>query len=377
VTWPSSEDELRARFEEVTPYEVGLEDELMLIDPESLELADRAEEVLARLRGDARFKPELPASQVEIVIPPHRSVTDAAAALLDARRALAAATEGLIRPAAAGAHPFSPGVGKLNAGERYQRIAETYGCIAQRELVGALQVHVSVGDPDLALSVYNAARSYLPQLAALAANAPFYEGEDSGFASVRPLIATLLPRQGVPPAFETFSDYARALAWGSASRAFPDPGTWWWELRLHGGFGTLEFRVPDAQSTVGEAAALTAVIQALVVWLSRRHADGREPPVHPRWMIEQNRWSACRHGVEGSMVDLTSGERCSTRTLLASLLGDLQEVADELQLQGELALAAEMVGTNGAISQRAVAEAGGAGAVAQWLAERFLDTSVG
>jgi carboxylate-amine ligase len=279
----------------------------------------------------------------------------------------------LVRPAAAGVHPFSPGLGEVNPGERYIGIARTYGCVARRELVSALQVHVSIRGADQALAVYNAARSYLPLLAALAANAPFYEGVDSGFASVRPLIAALLPRQGVPPAFESFSDYAQALAWGSASGVFEDAGMWWWELRMHGGFGTLEFRVPDAQTTVGDAAAIAAVIQALVAWLSRRRGDGEELPVHPRWMIEQNRWSACRHGVEGSMVDLNTGERRPTRTLLVALLSDLDRVSAELQSTSELAAAARMVEANGAMAQRSAAKAGGTRAVADWLTQCFLE----
>lgn len=373
MTWPSSLEELRARFDEATPYLVGIEDELMLMDPDSLELAERADEVLERVRGDARFKPELPASQVEIMIPPHAQVSDSARALLEARRELAAATDGLVVIAAAGAHPFSPGLGAVNSAERYREIEGTYGCVARRELVCALQVHVAVGGHDRALAVYNAARSYLPQLAALAANAPFYEGEDTGLASVRPLIATLLPRQGVPPAFATFADYAEALAWGSTSGAFGDPTTWWWELRPHGGFGTLEFRVPDAQSTVGEAAAIAALIQALVAWLSRRHADDAKLPVHPRWMIEQNRWSACRHGVEGSMVDLDSGESRPTRALLEALLDDVREVAGELDSDAELEVAASLVETNGAAQQRAAARSGGTRGLAEWLARRFLD----
>lgn len=349
----------------------------MLMHPESLELADRAEEVLGLLGDDTRFKPELPASQIEIVVPPHQTANAAARALLDARRVLAAATDGLVRPAAAGVHPFSPGAGEVNPRERYAGIAQTYGCVARRELVSALQVHVSVDGADRALAVYNAARSYLPLIAALAANAPFYEGEDSGFASVRPLIATLLPRQGVPPAFESLHDYAQALAWGSASRAFPDPGTWWWELRIHGGFGTLEFRVPDAQTTVREGAAIAALIQALVASLSERHANGEELLVHPRWMIEQNRWSACRHGVEGSMVDLNSGERRPTRALLEALLDGLRAASATLQSDAELAVAAQMVQSNGAIAQRLAARAGGARAVADWLGQCFLEAPDG
>ena len=118
--------------------------------------------------------------------------------------------------------------------------------------------------------MYNAARAYLPWLAALAANAPFYEGQDTGLASVRAKIGELLPRQGVPPAFESWEEYAGALAWGARTGAFPGASSWWYELRLHPGFGTLELRVPDAQRTVGDATAIIAVAQALLAWLGQR-----------------------------------------------------------------------------------------------------------
>src|SRR5207302_2169626 len=112
-----------------------------------------------------------------------------------------------------------------------------------------------------------------------------------------------------PPAIESWDGYLEALAWGAASGAFPDPATWWWELRLHPGFGTLEFRVPDAQSTVDDAAAIAAVAQTLVAWLGARHDAGEELTVDPAWRIEENRWSACRAGIEGEMADLQSGRR--------------------------------------------------------------------
>jgi glutamate---cysteine ligase / carboxylate-amine ligase len=352
---------------------VGLEEELMLLDRDGFGLANRAPQVIELLDGDTRFKLELPASQLETVVPPQALVQDAAGSLVGARSALAAATEKIVRLAAAGAHPFSPGIGEVNSAERYTQIALEYGCVARRELICALHVHVAVRDADRALAIYNAVRSYLPQIAALAANAPCYEGKDTGFASVRPLIATLLPRQGVPPAFENFSAYAQALEWGSASDAFPDPTMWWWELRLNGRVGTLEFRVPDAQTTVGQAAALAAVIQALVAWLSSRHDAGEQLPVHPTWMIDQNRWSACRHGLEGAMVDLDTGESRPTRARLEALLADIEPAALKLGSRTELAAAERMVRRNGALEQREVFSDGGAHGVAEWLAQRFLD----
>jgi glutamate---cysteine ligase / carboxylate-amine ligase len=345
----------------------------MLLDPDTLALAHRATELTEIVRGDARFKPELPASQLEIITPPGPTVRAAATALLEARRALGAAAGDVLRFGAAGVHPFSPGAGPLNHGPRYDRIANEYGCVAGRELVCALHVHVSVGDSDRALAVYNAARSYLPLLAALAANAPFYEGADTGLASVRPKVADLLPRQGVPPVIESWKAYAETLAWGSASGACPDPSTWWWELRLHPGFGTLEFRVPDAQSTVVNAAAIAAVAQALVAWLGARHDAGEKLAVAASWRIEENRWSACRRGIEGEMADLRTGRRRPTAEALADLLDALEGTASELGCGAELARARLLAEVNGAIEQRGAARNGGTPAVAQWLSDRFLE----
>ena len=343
----------------------------MLLEPQTFELAARAQQLLARLNGDPRFKLELPASQLEIVLAPFAHVDEVEAALREARRDLLAACQGLVLPAAAGAHPFSSGVGRLNHTARYADIIEEYGSVAARQLVCALQVHVSVGQSDRALCVYNALRSYLPLLAALAANAPFYEGRDCGLASVRPKLAELLPRQGVPPVIDSWETYAELLRWGASAGTFPEARAWWWELRLHPGYGTLELRVPDSQSTVADAAAVTAVIQTLIAWLGGRHDAGEKLPVSPRWRIEENRWSAARHGVQGSMADLLTGEPAPTASRLRALLDALSDTAERLGAQRHLARAAELVEFNGAMAQRRAAGDGGARAAAQWLAQRF------
>lgn len=374
---PLSVAELRASFDAASAYAVGIEDEVMLLDRQTLGLADRAPEVLLLVEGDPRFKLELPACQLEIVTPPCATVAEAAESLLAGRRALAAAAGGVVSLAGAGAHPFSAGSGRLNQGPRYDALVEEYGCLAERELVCALQVHVSVGDSDRALAVYNAARSYLPCLAALAANAPFYEGVDTGLASVRPTIADLLPRQGVPPPIASWSEYADHFAWGSASGAFPQPAKWWWELRLHPRFGTLEFRVPDSQSAVADLAAVAAVVQALVAWLGARHDAGEQLAVDPSWRIEENRWSACRSGVEGEMADLRTGRRRRTRTCLEELLDSLGPTARSLRNEAELSKACRLAELNGAMAQRRVARESGVHGVAGWLASRFLEAPGG
>jgi glutamate---cysteine ligase / carboxylate-amine ligase len=369
---PPTANELRARFDAAPAYTVGLEDEVMVLDPDTLELAPRAPEVLERLDGDRRFKLELPASQLEILVEPSATVLDAAQALWDGRRLLVDRAAGVARFAGAGFHPTSAAVGQLNQTPRYDHVIGEYGPIARRQLVCALQVHVAVPGAERALAVYNAVRAYLPGLAALAANAPFYEGRDSGLASVRPKIGQLLPRQGIPPQLESWDVYADALAWGATGGVFPDPSSWWWELRPHPRFGTLELRVPDSQPTTADAAAIAATAQALIAWLGERHDHGELPGPAPTWRIEQNRWSACRHGVEGEMVDLESGAVRGTRSWLHELLDALEPVATRLRADPGLDRARELVEMNGAIRQRRVAAQGGIGSVAGWLADQFL-----
>jgi glutamate---cysteine ligase / carboxylate-amine ligase len=363
---------LRERFDAVAPLTVGLEEELMLLDAETLDLLPRAVDVIARTEGDERFKLELPAAQLEIVLPPTSTVAESASALAAARRELTIAANGLGVLAAAGAHPFADPVGALNGGPRYDLMADEYGEVARCQLVCALQVHVAVGGHERTLAVYNALRSHLPELAALAANAPFYAGRDTGLASVRPKVCDLLPRQGVPPAIASWEDYAEALRWGAAAGRLPEPRLWWWELRPHPLYGTLEVRVPDAQATVAGAAGVCAVVQALVGWLGDRHEAGELPAPDPSWRIAENRWAACRHGLDAELADLSTGELRPARELLAARLDELAATAVALGCAAELDHARRLLAANGAECQRrAAAEGGGARAAARWLVDAY------
>jgi carboxylate-amine ligase len=370
---PPTAAALRAHFDAAPAYTIGIEDEVMVLDPDTFELTPRAQDVLNRLDGDPRYTLELPAAQLEIVIEPSATVPEAARKLFEARQDLVARAAGAIRFAAAGFHPTSPGTGELNQLPRYEHVIREYGRVAARQLVSALQVHVAIPGADRALAVYNAARSRLPWLAALAANAPFFEGRDTGLASVRAKIGELLPRQGVPPAFESWEAYAGALAWGARTGAFPGASSWWYELRLHPRFGTLELRVPDGQTTVRDAGAIAAVAQALLAWLAERHDGGDLGAPAETWRIEQNRWWACRDGVDGDLADLDTGAMRPTRELLRELLDTLEPVASRLDGTEGLARARELVECNGAIAQRREAARAGIPSVPGWLASKFLE----
>jgi carboxylate-amine ligase len=348
-----TEDELRAVFDAPEALTIGLEEEVMLVDPETLDLAPVAARVLD---GEAGLKLELPASQAEIVTAPSASVAEAIAQLADGRRRLAEVAGERVRLIAAGVHPHAAPLGTLNEGERYDAILDAYQDVARGQLVCALLVHVAVGSAEATLHVHDALRSHLPELAALAANAPFYAGRDTGYASVRPLIGTLLPRQGVPPALGSWAAFAEMLAWTG------DPKTWWFEVRPHTVYGTLELRVCDTQTTIAEAAGIVAFVHALVAWLADGNGETAE-----RWRIEHNRFAAARHGLDAVFTDLTTGVRRPVRDILGERLQSLTPVADRLGCAAELAgLSLER---NGAIRQREV----GLAAAPGWLADRFLD----
>jgi carboxylate-amine ligase len=350
-----SADGLRARFDAAGPLTVGIEEEVLLLDPETHDLAPRAAEVLERLGRPDRFKPELPAAQMEIVTAPRERAEDALAELAEGRRELVAAAGGIARPAVAGLHPFARPEVELAELGSYEHTRAEYGRIARLQQVTALQVHVAVGGAERSLAVYNALRSYLPELAALAANAPFLAGTDTGMASARPKVSELLPRQGVPPAIESWEAYAEALRWGAAVGTVHTPRTWWWELRPHALHGTLELRVPDGQTTIEDATVVVRAAVDLIARLAAGHDAGEPLPVAPTWRIEENRWSAARHGSDGEMADLATGEREPTHERVERLLGSAP--------------------LRGYARQRAIAAERGLPGLAYWLADSYVPGS--
>lgn len=368
-------DQLRSLFDRPRALTFGVEEEVMVLDPSSLDLAPCARELLRRVEPSAQYKLELPAAQIEIVTPPRQTITELTADLLSARRELSRALAGDAALLAAGVHPFAAEQGQLNAGAHYDQVAEEYGPVARRQLVCGLHLHACLSGAERVLGVYNALRSYLPELAALAANAPLYGGCDSGMASVRPLISGLLPRQGVPPAYESWEHLAADLAWGARAGRLARLRGWWWELRLHADLGTIEVRVPDAQSLALDATAVAAVAAALVVWLAERY-DARElEPPAPAWRIAENRWSAARHGLHGEMRDLVTAAAAPTRERIAALLDELVPCAARIGAVEELERARRLAAENGADRQRRLFAASGVDAVVAELAARFDEPS--
>ncbi len=369
--WPSSIDakSLRKRFERSGPVSFGVEEEIMVLDPRTLDLSPCGPMILEGL--DARFKPELPLAHVEIATNPHSSLATLAGELTECRRMLAAHAGGKTRFAVAGVHPFAARSGEINVGERYNRMLAEYGDLLRQQLVCGLHVHVGLGGADQVLAVYNAMRSYLPELGALGTNAPIHCGRDTTLASVRPLISGLLPRQGMPPPLSSWQEYADHLNWGKSAHRLGRPTEWWWELRPHAGLGTLEIRVPDAQTTVEDALAVATVAVGTAVWLARRYDAADLPAPVESWRINENRWSGLRHGMEGTLIDLESGVRRPARERIGWLMEVVGPVVEELKGSTYLRRARNLAERNGAQLQRELFAAEGPHVLTRWLAEQF------
>jgi carboxylate-amine ligase len=298
---------------------VGFEEELLLVHRDSWLPADAAAAVVAEI-GDFRVKPELPACQLEIATSVHKDPASAVEELRTCRAMLAAACGPDLAAVATPVHPLVDGPTALSPTDRAAGLGTRYREVIGRQLVSSLQVHLAFGDADCTLGVYHALRDILPELAALAAAAPFAAGRDTGLCSVRPVIAAELPRQGVPPIIASWEQLAEDLAWMVRGGALHDASEWWWELRPHLRYGTLELRVLDVQATVDRTSAIARLVHALGVGLSELHHLGKLQPPAPTWRIAENRWSALRDGVRGELLDLRTGEARPTRRRLHDLV---------------------------------------------------------
>ena len=348
---------------------MGLEEELILVEPGSLAPVGAIEPVLAALDGP-RFAAEFRTPQLELIMPSSPTVGGLSAELARTRRYAVDRLGGAVRLLAAGTHPAATGPAAVTDTSRYRRIAADHVWGIRRGLPCGLHVHVGVGDPDEALAVYNAARSRLPELAALAANSPFFEGGDAGLASARLKLVEDMPRAGIPPLFASWREFAAYAHWGLGSGLFPDLGHLWWDLRPRPDLGTLEFRIADTQTLVSDTAAIVAVCQALVAALGTRFRAGDRLAAHPAHAIAENRWRAVRDGVAGELVDLDTGVAEPARHRIGRLLLELEPYAAELGSSAELELAWTMLARNGELRQRLVAAERGADGLVAWLVEQ-------
>ena len=326
----------REGFEAGTDFTVAVEEEFAILDPQTLGLDNRFEELFEAAQGtelEDHLVGELIASEVEVRTGRCETFAEAASAMADRRKQLLELAGRFdIALCATGTHPWSPWQEqRIIDTPHYRRNDEILRYVVWRNNSFGLHVHVGIRGADRANAVTNALRGYLPELLAVSASSPFVEGVYTYLHSARTEIFTrMFPRCGVPDAFADWEDYERYLRFLYDTGSITEHTQIWWSVRPHLAFSTVEIRICDGQPELGEAQALAALLYALTARIARAFDEGEPLPDHPHRLIEENFWRAIRHGLSGSFIDLSSGEVAPTRNHLERLVEWVAPVAEEL-----------------------------------------------
>src|SRR5919107_286814 len=335
-------------------YTLGIEEELMIVDAETFYLVNGIETMLESITPDTKgdVKPELMESVLEISTTPCKNTREAGDQLRELRRAVqeTAGTKGMAI-ASAGTHPFAMWEDqRIVARSRYRDLIAALRFVARQELIFGTHVHVGVDDPDKAIHV--------ALLLALSANSPFWRATPTGLLSTRTPIFRAFPRVGIPPSYKDFDDYSRRIDFMSDSKAIADYTYLWYDVRPHPNFGTVEIRVMDQQTRLEHTLGFAALVQALVRELCEHFGAGDGLSPYPYEMLDENKWLAARHGLDGELVDLPTTNRVATKELARRVLDRVRGHAEDLGSAAELDGIVDLLENgNGASRQIVVYEA--------------------
>jgi glutamate---cysteine ligase / carboxylate-amine ligase len=330
-----------------TPFTLGIEEELMICDAESLELAQAIEVIVGDLPKDlpGEVKPELMQSVLEVATPPCADITEAAQQLRQLRRVVreVAARNGLAI-GAAGTHPSAHYEDQLIVDEpRYNELAAELRWIAQQELIFGTHVHVGIDDAEKAIYVADGMRGYLPLLLGMSSNSPLWQGKTTGMMSSRTPVFRAFPRVGIPPYYGSWEIYSHRVERMMRGGAITDYTYLWWDVRPHPNLGTVELRVFDQQTRVEHTIGFAAFAQALAHQLSAEYEDGVPSIEYPHELIDDNKVRAALVGIEGKLIDFDQGLEVPAEEMTLGLIEDLREDARALGCEDELALLADLV----------------------------------
>jgi len=330
-------------FGKSDPYTLGVEEEYMLLDGETLDLVQHIDTVLAAVAGhelEDRINPELMQSVLEITTPVCRTAADVDGALRQLRTYVTGiAHERGLRVGSAGTHPFSLFERqRITAKDRYRQLVDQMQYVARRELIFGMHVHVAVDSPEKAIGVLNGLIPQLAPLLALSASSAFWRGEPTGLHSSRQMVFAAFPRSGPPPRFKDYADYAGVIHQLERTGCIADYTQIWWDIRPHPRFGTIEVRICDGVTRVEHAVAIAAYCQALVKHLSEAIDRGEEIQTYHRILTTENKWLAGRYGLQAPIMDLETGKRnrIPVAQLIRRTLRRIEPHARELGSEAEL-----------------------------------------
>jgi carboxylate-amine ligase len=326
----------RGAFESAEDFNVAVEEEFAILDPETLSLTNRFEELKAAARGtelEEHFVGELIASEVEVRTGRCQGFAEAAARMGERREQLRALADQLgVLLGGTGTHPWSPWhEQRIIDTPHYRRNDEILRWVVWRNNSFGLHVHVAVTGPDRAVRVCDHMRHLLPELLALSASSPFIENVFTHLHSVRTEIFTkLFPRCGIPDAYGSWAEFEAYVRFLYRTGSIDEHTQMWWSIRPHLSFPTVEIRICDAQPDLGEARSLAALSYALAVRTARSLDEGEPLPLPTHRLIEENFWRAIRWGLGGDFIDLETGELVNKRKRIEQLIEWVQPVADEI-----------------------------------------------
>jgi glutamate---cysteine ligase / carboxylate-amine ligase len=330
-----------------TPFTLGIEEELMICEAETLELAQGIDTILGDLPEDlpGEVKPELMQSVLEVATRPCANITEAADQLRQLRRCVreVAARNGLAI-GAAGTHPSAHYEDQLIVDNpRYRELAAELRWIADQELIFGTHVHVGIDDAEKAIYVADGMRGYLPLLLGMSANSPLWQGKTTGMMSSRTPVFRAFPRVGIPPYYGNWEIYSHRVEQMMRGGAIEDYTYLWWDVRPHPNLGTVELRVFDQQTRVEHTIGFAAFAQAVAHQLSAEFEEGVPSIEYPHELIDDNKVRAALVGIEGKLIDFDQGLEVPAEEMSLGLIEDLREDARALGCEDELALLTDLV----------------------------------
>ena len=333
----------REAFEASTDFTVGLEEEFALVDPTTLELVHRFDELYGACQADEQLAisaaGELIDSEIEIRSGRGERFADAVEMQRSHRTRLFALADELgIGLAAMGTHPWASYLDqRIIETEHYRRLEQELRWVAQRNNTWSLHVHMGVQGADRAIAVCDHLRGVLPELLAASVNSPFLDGHDTGLASVRTEIFTrTFPRCGVHEPFGDYATYADFIDTLAATNSVVESTQLWWSVRPHHSFGTVELRICDAQTSGSDSFALAGLIAACIAQSALDHSEGALPEPLGQRQIEENLWRAIRWGMEGKMIDWQRRQEVPTPAAVEALVEWTAPARDALGIDVEL-----------------------------------------
>ena len=323
-----------------TPFTLGIEEELMICDAETLELAQAIEVIVGDLPEGlpGEVKPELMQSVLEVATRPCANITEAADQLRELRRCVreVAARNGLAI-GAAGTHPSARYEDQLIVDRpRYRELAAELRWIAEQEVIFGTHVHVGIDDAEKAIYVADGMRGYLPLLLGMSSNSPLWQGKTTGMMSSRTPVFRAFPRVGIPPYYGTWEIYSHRVEQMMKGGAIPDYTYLWWDVRPHPNLGTIELRVFDQQTRVEHTIGFAAFAQALAHRLALDYEEGVPSIEYPHELIDDNKVRAALLGIEGRLIDFDQGLEVPAEEMTLGVIEDLRENARALGCEDEL-----------------------------------------